>query len=338
MEVVYHSSNSFIMVLASSIVSLLENNKDCDEINIYVITGNITEENKNKLSELVKTYNRQLIFLPMPDIVGEYFKNIKYKYRITDAYCRLYLGSILPDNLDKVLYLDADTMILKSLKLLWEKNVSNYYFAGVMECLSNKYYKIFNLPDDSYYCNSGMLLINLKKWREDKLESKITEYIIKDDGYTFFFEQSVLNIICANKILLLPQEYNVQTNVLVLNYKNNLRLRDPGKWYSEKEIDFAKNNIIVAHLTTFFLCNRPHEENSNHPLKDTFIKYKQLTPWKNIEFQKAKIGILKKIVRIFAKISPAFTMYFLSFVYNVIRVNLATPQGNKILKLFGIDR
>ncbi len=338
MEIVYHSSNSFVMVLASSIVSLLENNKECSEINIYIITSNITEENKIKLNQLVKKYEKQLIFLPMPDITKKYFENIKYKYRITDAYSRLYLGSILPKNLNKVIYLDADTLVLQPLEKLWNQDINNYYFAGVMECLSKKYYEIFNLQNDSYYCNSGMLLINLQKWRQDKLEDKIIKYIRDNEGYTFFYEQTVLNVVCANKILLLPQEYNVQTNVLVLSYKNNIRLRWPYNWYSEKNIDYAKNNIVIAHLTTFFLCNRPHEKASTHPLKKVFLKYKMLTPWKDEEEQDVKIGVLKKIVRRCAVICPILMMNILGFIYNIVRINLATPKGHKILKYMGIDR
>lgn len=63
MNIVYHASDSFAKVTGTSIVSIFENNKDIDEINVYVIEKNFTEDNKKKMEQLADKYNRRIIFM-----------------------------------------------------------------------------------------------------------------------------------------------------------------------------------------------------------------------------------------------------------------------------------
>ena len=57
MNIVYHASDSFAKVTGTSIVSIFENNKDIDKINVYVIEKNFTEDNKKKMEQLADKYN-----------------------------------------------------------------------------------------------------------------------------------------------------------------------------------------------------------------------------------------------------------------------------------------
>ena len=57
MNIFYFSSDLFIEVLAVSLVSLLENNKNCKEINVYIVDDGITKEKKNKLQGMVDKYS-----------------------------------------------------------------------------------------------------------------------------------------------------------------------------------------------------------------------------------------------------------------------------------------
>ena len=85
MNIVYHASDSFAKVTGTSIVSIFENNKDIDEINVYVIEKNFTEDNKKKMEQLADKYNRRIIFIPMPDINKSerlHFKIIRKEWRI----------------------------------------------------------------------------------------------------------------------------------------------------------------------------------------------------------------------------------------------------------------
>ena len=171
MNVAYHSSDAYARILAVSIASLFENNKSCDEITVYIIERGITDENKSALDSIAQKYSRSIIYIPMPDInVKEdlQLKKVKKKW-IFDSYCRLYLDDLLPESIDKVLYLDSDVLVTDSLQELWNTDLRNHVAAGVKDCINKKYYELLGIKEGAHYCNSGVILINLQKWREEHL-------------------------------------------------------------------------------------------------------------------------------------------------------------------------
>ena len=68
----------------------------------------------------------------------------------------------------------------------------------------------------------------------------------------------------------------------VLTYKELLRFRQPKKYYAEEEIEEAKDHPVITHTTNFFYVKkRIFEENSDHPMRPQYEKYRALTPWKD---------------------------------------------------------
>ena len=63
MEILYSSSDSYASLTGISILSLLENNKTDEEINIYIMDNCISEENKKKLRYVVESYGKNIYFV-----------------------------------------------------------------------------------------------------------------------------------------------------------------------------------------------------------------------------------------------------------------------------------
>ena len=118
MNFVFHSSDLFSAVLVVSMVSIMENNKNEDTLIFYIIEHGITNEHQQKFKDLVGKYpNSKVVFIPMPNINEKFglgLKQIKSIW-LFDSYCRLFLGTLLPDDVDRVLYLDCDTLCTGSL-------------------------------------------------------------------------------------------------------------------------------------------------------------------------------------------------------------------------------
>lgn len=70
MDILYSSSDSYAFLTGISILSLLENNRECDAIHIYIMDNHISDINKNKLIEVVKEYRRDISFVPMLFVSG----------------------------------------------------------------------------------------------------------------------------------------------------------------------------------------------------------------------------------------------------------------------------
>ena len=111
---------------------------------------------------------------------------------------RTALPLMFPD-IDKVLYLDVDTIIVQNIDELWDIDLSDYYLAAVPEPLKTKVY--------GQYVNAGVMMLNLKKLREDGTAQKIIDlmYAQKMD----FPDQDAINKICKWRMYELHTDYNV---------------------------------------------------------------------------------------------------------------------------------
>ncbi len=324
MNIAYHSSDLFAPVLGISIASVFENNKDSDDITIYVIENKITQDNQNRLRELADKYGRNVVFIPMPDINETeqlHLKKVKEKW-IFDSYCRLFLDDLLPATVDKVLYLDSDVLVTDSLEQLWNTDLSDHVAAGVKDCFNKKYYDLLGLKECAHYCNSGVILINLKKWREERIGDQVRQYVHERNGYVFFMEQTVMNGVIQDKWLILPVKYNVNTLMMTLTYKEIQTLRKIDDFYSEKDVKEAVKQPVLIHMTSVFLIhNRAWIKENNHPAKSIYEKYKAMTPWKDADdLPDTRSKLVKVMDWIIDMIPNCVMLPLVSFMYNHIRV------------------
>lgn len=328
MNIVYHLTDNYARISGTSIVSVFENNKDAEEINVYLIENGFTKDTKKKFTELANHYGRNIYFIPMPDLNGPEYDlslvSIKKRW-LFDSYSRLFLDRLLPENVDRVLYLDGDVIVKDSLKKLWGMDLDDKCCAAVLDCVSKPYYKLFGIDEKNAYCNSGVILINLNRWRKYHISEKIKRNIQKNNGYVFFMEQTVFNVVLQNETVHLPFKYNVSSLVRVLPYEDLMKLRHPLHFYSEQEVNESQNHPVILHMTGFFyVINRAWNEVTNHPDKATFVEYsKKLNKygWNDPILQKDKRSTRTKIKDfIIHSIPRSFMIYLVSVLYNHIRV------------------
>ncbi|PWW98581.1 glycosyltransferase family 8 protein [Clostridium perfringens] len=300
LNVAYSTDENYAKHAWISICSLLENNKKFDEINIYIIDNNITEKTKRNFFDLINGYGRNLIFLKFNDIVKGIDNACPWQNSLS-AYGRLFLGNI--KNIDKILYLDCDTVINGSLEELWSINIEKYYLAGVQDTAGPRLRLVVGLKYNDRYINSGVVLINLKKWREDNLEKNFIDFINKYNGDVPCADQGTINGVCKNKILIIHPKYNTMTPMFSFSAKKSERFFEIGNYYNDENIKEAvKNPIIIHYVGGFFI--RPWFKNSDHPKKDIYVNYLSLSPWKNLVMDNGNLGLRTDIMKILYKTVP----------------------------------
>ena len=130
-------------------------------------------------------------------------------------------------NVDKMIYLDCDVLVTGDISKLWKFDISNYYIGVVKDMpytrdvyINNAYYRKMGLSPELYF-NSGVLLINLSKIREDfdvlsELEKFATKY-----PHCAMLDQDFLNCVFKNNVLYLSEMYNfIPENVENLTEKD----------------------------------------------------------------------------------------------------------------------
>ncbi len=338
MYVIYHSSDSFASVTGVSMVSLFENNKGMDHIHVLYIERGMSEENKKILLGIAEQYGRELEFMEMPNWSERLNINLRSSKKgwLGFGYNRLFLTEYLPEDIDRVLYLDSDTVIERPLDDFWNQDLDGYYLAGVDDCLSSKYRDIVGLGEDGVYCNAGMLLINVKKWREDNVVRKFIDLVVKNNGFFIFNEQSVINSMFSGQIKILPQNYNVNSLVYLYEYDELMKLRKPYKYsYSKEELLDAREHPVITHFTgNFYVRRRPWVESSDHPHAEAFLKYREISPWKDESLAADTRNWKAKFWTELCHVLPRPAMIGLvSFLYNHIR---RVSLGRKLKKARGI--
>lgn len=286
------SDNNYSEFVAIVITSLFTTNKGFENISIHLLSNNIQPQAINRLDEIIKTNNGEFFVYDIRDIKTRL--NIKVPNTIAiSAYSRLFLAEIIPNNIDKILYIDCDTIINNDLYEMWSIPIENNLIGGVLDTLPNNDSKsAIGISNNEGYINSGVLLINLKKWREDKIQEKFINFLLKHNGNVHHHDQGIINAVCKNKLILHPK-YNLSSSYLSHPYWLLKKTNTP--FYTQNEVMDAQNSPVIIHFTEGFY-NRPWIANSKHPLAYIFEKYWKMSNWGEIIYRPDKRSKAVKIL------------------------------------------
>jgi lipopolysaccharide biosynthesis glycosyltransferase len=293
MNIVYATSDMYSKPALVSIKSLLSNNENADEINIYYVENGLTLESKNKLIRLVNQYSRNITFIPMPPELNN-VNGLLRTNSIVYSYC--YFQDILPQNVELVLLLESDAIVTADLHEYFDLDIEQYYLAASDDFQSKWYKKKLGMRSDSVYFNSGIMLFNLKKWRTNNISEKITR-IVQSKKSKFFYEvQDELNILLENKILVLPPRFNCTTSIMLFEYKDMLKYRQPSTICTKEEFIEARKNPIIVHFTkNVIIQSRPWIKGCEHPYNDYYISMRNDTELKNEPLWNESRGWISKV-------------------------------------------
>lgn len=331
----YFISDSFAEPCGVSLCSLFENNKDFRELVVYIIEDNISPANKGRLDELGKVYGRNIEYIPLPN-PQIYFKDERFTIKsLGHTFAHMIVGEILPKNVNRVLCIDSDMLVLDSLQEMWNTNLDDYYIAGCEGAPGSvALEKEMGIDPSRVHCNGGLMLINLETVRRDKIEKKYKEYIqsVFDHGKSLAaYEEEVMNKCCYPKVYILPARYNVMTISLVMGYKEFVKFRGATNFYSEKEFNEAVMNPAIIHaLNNFYVRKRYWEKDSDSPYADTYLKYRNLTPWKDLPLIESKRSSKQRFIKSFWHWLPRSVAFWLAaFVRNRIRPLLISKRDDE---------
>lgn len=278
-EIVYISDENYIMPTTVSIQSLLESiNPEC----VYKITI-FTQSDINNINDLMKLATNQvkIEIRQVRDARLANFEDNKDK-RYCVATSTALLKFIIADELkdiDKCIYLDGDTLIKKSLEDLYDLDLGDNYVAAVPDYPQVIYEKPrIDLGMQEKYFNSGVMVLNLKKIREDGISDKLIEEKRNrvDDS---LMDQNVLNVVFEKHKILLPIKYNCcllnlersQKNYSIekINKLNNTDYRTVSEimddayiiHFSSKDKPWKYYDVSLADKWLYYYTKSPFENN-----------------------------------------------------------------------------
>lgn len=284
MDILACTDKNYIMPCGVMMRSVCENNQK-EHITFHlIIDKSVDDKCKNKLQQCL-VGNTSIQFYHFDNsILTKY--TIGNEHHLTIAtYYRLFICNLLPQNINRIIYLDCDLVVRHSLNKLWKTDLTNKALGAVTdmsEAVTERYSRL-NYSQSLGYFNAGVLLINLEYWREHNLQDVFWNYMKENIDKLKQHDQDVLNYTCRDCKVNLPFIYNSQDG-----FGYNRAYFDVKKY--AQELPQALTAPVILHFTG----NKPWEKECDHPYKNEFFKYQNLTPWKGMPLIAAKVPLTKK--------------------------------------------
>ena len=283
MNVLITSSDSYSIFAGVTLTSLFENNKNLNEITVHFLTTGLSDENKSKLTELCNNYKRKIVFYNSDNLIQFFVSNDVPKYGGSYVpYFRLFFTKYITNLPERLLYLDCDLLITKSIEALEKLDFEGALYAAVPDC-NGVLHRLRNV-DSSKYFNNGVILFNCNKWLDENCERKILDFI-KNVPVMADADQYITNFLFSDHVKSLPCRYNYGASFVFYGIKKSSVIYKWSESY-KRNMQEAEKDICIYHCFPIF-GKRPW--NKGFLLKKLeWDYYLKISPWKN--YSKTKTG------------------------------------------------
>ena len=240
MNILVTVDSNYIKPLKVMLKSLFLNNQE-ESFVIYLMHSSL---NADELDDLRRYIENQGNLLKVIYIDDNYFKDAPTLLHYTkEMYYRLLAFKFLPQELDRILYLDPDIVVINSIGELYDTDIEGYLYAASYHdkiALKEVNKVRLNVYDIDAYYNSGVLLMNLTLQRQFIDEKIIYEYVEKNRTKLLMPDQDIMNALYSKQIKSLDEKlYNYD-----VRYYNYYKIKNGGVC----DMDYIFRNTVILHF------------------------------------------------------------------------------------------
>lgn len=254
---------------ATAITSLVANAHAGERLCVHIVDTGLAHRTRQRLSALAEgTPHRAVLHV----VRKEFFSGFPTDHHAASTYARLALPDLLPA-LDRVLYIDADVVVLDSVSQLWHTDLEGRPAAAAKDAMAIfggtavDYWRSIGLHANSTYFNAGVLLMNLELWRSQQTVKEVRSWIAEHNAVMKHSDQSALNAVLAERVKMVHLRWNLQTPLV-----------PPVRfgWGSTLEMAEAVKNPAIIHFTT---GEKPWKRKYRVPMARQYWSYRRQLSW-----------------------------------------------------------
>ncbi|MGH8506696.1 MAG: glycosyltransferase family 8 protein [Stenotrophobium sp.] len=276
MHIACGANSTYMPHAAAMLHSLLSQPRDGTPVTIHFMHGDgLADSELDRLERMVRSLGG--IWQPHhigPELLQPFPQNWRFG---REAWYRVLLPELLPDQ-SKVLYLDADTIVLRSLLPLWLTDLGGATAGAVANPLypfmDASFISELGLQSAAEYFNSGMLLLNLERWRHEGLTQKLLTFVAEHGKEQQWPDQNALNVILRGRWLPLAPIWNAQNVYFDLR---PAQLPFPTEQIKELRAAPGIVHFIAPYKPWDYLCK--------HPYRQRYFDHLAQTPWRGAPMQ-----------------------------------------------------
>ncbi len=252
------ADGNFSIATGLSCLSLMRVAKQGVCYHFHILGDDIDPQVMRDLEQQCKDYNCLLTYYDISEAVSQVVSSKTFP-RVT--YARFLLPNLLPADVDRVWYADADVMFCRDISELFEMDLGDALLAGVQDIGqftdkgSQRRYKehcqTYNIPYEGYLgYYAGQLMFNLPQWRGTGLVQQIFDMASAPGANFPFMDQDIMNILCAGRIKTIGLEWCIVPYYDYM-YRALLQAELPSYFpYSREDITEAMDNPAFLHFAT----------------------------------------------------------------------------------------
>lgn len=281
--VCYASSDYYARETGISLIGFLENNPDYKPDMVFILDYGILPPNRKHLDDIASRYGKVIDYIPAKQVL----EKIQNSLQIADfrgslaTYSRAFIDMLMPNYVQRLLYIDSDTVVIGSVTKLNTFDMGNACMAGIISEVYSTNIKNGELAlysGNKAYYGCGIVLFDLLQWRALNCNERIIKMLNIKHIYPCADQTLINNSLPESCFCKLPRQYNYNTHIYSSKYE--LYLLKKGNWNTEIEIQETIINPIIVHYPGRPV-DRPWYKGCTSRLKDYYFKYKKLSPWKD---------------------------------------------------------
>lgn len=221
---------------------------------VFVLCGEVPSADQDRLRQFATGQGLPIVLIEVPTEALRAKRNSLPGGHVTFAsLIRLVMGEVLPAELDRVLYLDADTLVMRPLHALFDVDMADATVAAVATPMSH----LEHLGvEPATYVNTGVMLVDLQKWRKRGIQQACYDAIERHAADLHYWDQCALNLSLSGQLMLLDRGYN---------YIFDSRISSP--------------NFELPHIVHYAGANKPWPDATHVPWGELYFEMSAGTPW-----------------------------------------------------------
>ena len=238
-NVAYSLDNYYHYIIHVSMKSIMLSQNSTTFINFYMLCSNITQDQKEMIDKIsLQHKNCKITYIDMGNQFVEFnIPKDMFASWSTAIFYRIMLPFLLP-NEKKILYLDGDTLIYKDLTKIYNYNITDKYFVGMLEFKYIGYFHDYKIPQFNNYINTGVLLFNLDEIRKGNISEKFIQFYRKYNAKIRYPVNDALNYVSHEKNGYFEPEY------VVIGFCNE---EDAYTYYNKVPVKINNDEVLKAY-------------------------------------------------------------------------------------------
>ena len=303
---------NYTKYVGASLCSIFENTKEWVTVH-FLHDYTLSTDNRRLLMQLVRSYGQQIVFYDFEKLFKKRFQDFEAGNMWMKAYIkpgvsqatwyRLLVGEALP-KVDRLIYLDGDTIVNMDIAELWNEETGANGLAAVPDTVIQEGHFSHmvkkGLCEESRYFNAGVLLLDMEKYRQQKQLLERGAEFLKENTLVDYLDQDVLNYFFHKDCRILPEKYNTLVS-----------------W----EFAHKRENVGACIYHYAGKCYAIDAVNNYHRL---FLTYLTKTPWCNADF-------LGNLARQIHQANRSLMLAYANFIAGMHRIIIGEEQEKEKL-------